>query len=110
MASSSGHRAAPPRNGPRRSLSCVSAPRADLLIPGAASHPTSSRFPDADLRFFADPEDAFVVDGLFFLTNPDGSAMRCGAGDTVVLPVGWGGSWHVIEPVTSTWVEVGERY
>ena len=63
-ASSSGHRAAPPRNGPRRSLSCVSAPRADLLIPGAASHPTSSRFPDADLRFFADPEDAFVVDGL----------------------------------------------
>ena len=55
-------------------------------------------------------EALFVVDGLFFLTNPDGSAMRCGAGDTVVLPVGWGGSWHVIEPVTSTWVEVGERY
>ena len=29
------------------------------------------------------------VDGVFFLTNPDGSARRCTACDTVVLPKGW---------------------
>lgn len=49
----------------------------------------------------------FVVDGVFFLTNPDGSACRCVAGDTVVLPKGWAGRWDIVEPVTKVWVEVG---
>ena len=47
----------------------------------------------------------FVVDGVFFLTNADGSARRCVAGDTVVLPKGWAGLWNVIEPVRQVWVE-----
>ena len=52
----------------------------------------------------------FVVDGVFFLTNVDGSARRCSAGDTVVLPEGWAGEWTIIEPVTKAWVEVDARF
>jgi len=48
-----------------------------------------------------------VVDGVFFLTNLDGSARRCMAGDTIVLPQGWAGSWDVMEPGRSVWVQVG---
>jgi len=48
----------------------------------------------------------FVVDGEFFLTNLDGSARRCVAGDTVVLPKGWAGRWDIIEPVTKVWTQV----
>jgi len=48
----------------------------------------------------------WVVDGVFFLTNPDGSARRCAAGDTVVLPAGWAGHWDVLEPVRKVSVEV----
>jgi uncharacterized cupin superfamily protein len=48
-----------------------------------------------------------VVDGVFFLTNLDGSARRCVAGDTIVLPQGWSGSWDVVEPGRSVWVQVG---
>ena len=47
----------------------------------------------------------FVIEGVFFLTNPDGSARRCAAGDTVVLPKGWSGLWNIIEPVSKVWVE-----
>lgn len=48
----------------------------------------------------------FVTAGVFYLTNADGSARRCVAGDTVVLPRGWAGHWDIIEPVTKVWVEV----
>jgi len=51
----------------------------------------------------------FVVDGVFFLTNPDGSARRCTAGDTVVLPKGWYGNLDVVRPSKQVWVEWGER-
>jgi uncharacterized cupin superfamily protein len=47
----------------------------------------------------------FVIDGVFFLTHPDGSAQRCGPGDTVVLPKGWAGHWDILEPVWKVWVE-----
>lgn len=47
-----------------------------------------------------------VLDGVFFLTNADGSARRCVAGDTVVLPKGWTGVWDVIETVRKLWVVV----
>ena len=50
-------------------------------------------------------EAFFVVDGVFFLTNPDGSSRRCVGGDTVVLPKGWTGHWDVLEPVWKVWVE-----
>mmetsp|Transcript_17633 Transcript_17633/g.31640 ORF Transcript_17633/g.31640 Transcript_17633/m.31640 type:complete len:197 (+) Transcript_17633:149-739(+) len=46
-----------------------------------------------------------VLEGLFFLTNSDGSARRCVAGDTVCLPKNWSGSWDVLEPVKKLWVD-----
>ena len=56
------------------------------------------------------PETAvgfFVLDGLFFLTDADGSkAHRCTKGDTVLLPKGWTGHWDVIRPVSKLWVAV----
>ena len=55
-------------------------------------------------------EAFFVIDGVFFLTNPDGSSRRCTAGDTVVLPQGWSGRWDVVEPVRKVWVETGDRF
>mmetsp|Transcript_23208 Transcript_23208/g.58537 ORF Transcript_23208/g.58537 Transcript_23208/m.58537 type:complete len:338 (-) Transcript_23208:272-1285(-) len=45
----------------------------------------------------------FVLEGVFFLTNADGSARRCGPGDTVVLPKGWSGHWDIIETVKKVW-------
>ena len=47
-----------------------------------------------------------VLEGVFFLTNADGSARRCVAGDTVVLPKGWSGYWDIIETVKKIWVVV----
>ena len=34
----------------------------------------------------ASAETIFVVSGIFYLSNRDGSARRCEAGDTIVLP------------------------
>ena len=47
-----------------------------------------------------------VLEGVFFLTNADGSARRCGPGDTVILPKGWSGYWDVVETVKKIWVTV----
>lgn len=46
-----------------------------------------------------------VLEGIFFITNNDGSARRCVAGDTVLLPKGWSGQVDVIEPVKKLWVQ-----
>jgi len=51
-------------------------------------------------------EGFHVLEGVFFLTNEDGSSQRCVAGDTIVLPHGWSGQWDVIEPVKKVWVIV----
>ena len=45
-----------------------------------------------------------LLEGIAFVTNSDGSARRCVAGDTVVLPKGWSGQWDIIEPVKKVWV------
>jgi len=47
-----------------------------------------------------------VLEGVFFLTGADGNARRCVAGDTVVLPKGWTGSYDVIETTKKLWVAV----
>jgi uncharacterized cupin superfamily protein len=49
-----------------------------------------------------------VLEGVFFVMNADGTAQRCEAGDTVVLPKGWTGQWDVIEIVRKLWVVVVE--
>jgi len=53
-------------------------------------------------------EILYVLEGLFFLTNADGSAHRCEAGDTVVLPKGWSGHWDIIETVKKVWIDVAD--
>jgi uncharacterized cupin superfamily protein len=45
-----------------------------------------------------------VMDGLFFLTNSDGTARRCVPGDTIVLPEGWSGQLDVIKTMERLWV------
>lgn len=47
-----------------------------------------------------------VLEGRFFLTNADGTARCCQAGDTLMLPKGWAGHWDIIEPVKKVWVVV----
>lgn len=49
-----------------------------------------------------------VLEGTFFLTNADGSARRCVAGDTLVCPKGWSGHWDVIDTVKKLWVIVDD--
>lgn len=56
----------------------------------------------------AKAEIFWIADGAAFLTNADGSAYRCTAGDTVVLPKGWAGRWDIVEPLQKVWVEVAE--
>jgi uncharacterized cupin superfamily protein len=51
-------------------------------------------------------ECLFVVNGVFFLTNKNGSSHRCTAGDTIVLPQGWAGGLDIVEPTKKVWVEV----
>jgi triosephosphate isomerase len=49
--------------------------------------------------------EAFVIlEGSCFLTNEDGTSVRCMAGDTVVLPKGWEGYWDVTETIRKVWV------
>jgi uncharacterized protein len=47
-----------------------------------------------------------VVEGVFFVTNADGSAQRCGPGDTLLVPKGWSGHWDIIEPCKAVSVTV----
>jgi len=58
-----------------------------------ASSPGSFRFDRSTTEWL------HVLEGTFFLTNADGSAQRCTAGDTVLLPKGWCGLADVIETV-----------
>lgn len=65
---------------------------------------TPGSFPVVDR---ANTECFHVLEGVFFLTNAaDGTAQRCQAGDTVVLPKGWSGYWDVIETVRKLWVVI----
>ena len=49
--------------------------------------------------------DAFLVlEGVFFLTNLDGTSRRCTVGDTVVLLKGWTGHCDILEPMKRLWV------
>ena len=58
----------------------------------------------------ADPtiQALHVLDGVAFVTNADGTAYRCAAGDTLVLPAGWSGSWDIVEELKAVSVAVGD--
>jgi uncharacterized cupin superfamily protein len=47
-----------------------------------------------------------VLSGVYFLTEADGTARRCVAGDTVVIPKGWTGSCDVVDTVRQLWFKV----
>jgi uncharacterized cupin superfamily protein len=64
---------------------------------------TPGSFPVLDI---ATNECFHMLEGVCFITNEDGSACRCAAGDTVVLPKGWSGHYDVIETVKQIWVVV----
>jgi len=50
----------------------------------------------------------YVLEGVCFLTNLDGSARRVTAGDTVVLPKGWNGRWDILQTIRKVFVVVKE--
>jgi uncharacterized cupin superfamily protein len=53
---------------------------------------------DVDMPLFH-TEAFHMLEGVVFVSNADGSAQRCVAGDTVVLPRGWCGRLDVMETV-----------
>lgn len=49
-------------------------------------------------------ESFHLLEGVCVLTNADGSAQRCVAGDTIQLPAGWTGTYDIIETIKKLWV------
>jgi len=47
----------------------------------------------------ATTESFHLLEGLIFVTNTDGRAQRCVAGDTIITPKGWSGHWDILEPL-----------
>ena len=57
-----------------------------------------------EVRDKATTESIYVLSGEMFVTNADGSAVRCVAGDTVALPRGWTGRYDVASAVKAVTV------
>jgi len=72
------------------------------LAPGsvAVSAAEAGFWSSATARFL------WILDGVLFLTNADGSSCRCVAGDTAVLPAGWTGLVDTVQPARVVWVDV----
>ncbi|MBV1788249.1 cupin domain-containing protein [Marinobacterium sp. D7] len=49
-------------------------------------------------------EFCYLLEGRIVLTGDDGETTAFKAGDAFVIPVGFKGSWEVIEPVTKHYV------
>ena len=62
-----------------------------------------------EIRGKAATESIYVLSGEMFVTNQDGSAVRCVAGDTVALPRGWTGRYDVASAVKAVSVVVGQE-
>lgn len=64
--------------------------------------------PPGSTDVVSSPTEAYyVLEGVAFVTNADGSAIRCVQGDTVVLPKDWCGRWDVLEALKAVRVVVG---
>ena len=69
-----------------------------------------TRAPGAtEFRDKATTESIYVLSGEMFVTNEDGSAVRCVAGDTIALPRGWTGRFDVASAVKAVSVIVGKE-
>lgn len=62
--------------------------------------------PGSSSKACPDAECFHLIEGILFLTTPDGISQRCVAGDTVVLPRGWSGHHDVVEKTTMLWISV----
>ena len=65
--------------------------------------------PGSSMKVCYETECFHLVEGVLFLTTPDGEIKRFVAGDTVVLPPGWSGHHDVVEKCTMIWVSVEEE-
>ena len=62
--------------------------------------------PGSSSKACYDAECFHLIEGILFLTTPEGTSQRCVAGDTVVLPPGWSGHHDVVEKTTMLWISV----
>ena len=63
--------------------------------------------PGQSTEVISSPTEAlYILEGVAFVTNTDGSAIRCLKGDTVVLPEGWSGRWDILEVLKAVRVVV----
>ena len=51
-----------------------------------------------------DTEISIIVSGRARITDADGTARELGPGDVLVLPLGWSGSWEILEPTRKIYV------
>jgi uncharacterized cupin superfamily protein len=65
--------------------------------------------PGSSMKVCYETECFHLVEGVLFLTTPDGTIQRFVAGDTVVLPPGWSGHHDVVEKTTMLWISVEEE-
>jgi len=70
---------------------------------GVSTCSAGSSFPITELTSI---EYYFILEGVAFLTNADGTSKRCVPGDTIVLPKGWTGYCDVVEPLKKLWVAI----
>ena len=51
-----------------------------------------------------DTETSVIVSGRARVTDADGTAHDLGAGDVLVLPLGWSGTWEILEPTRKVYI------
>ena len=97
----------------------VSTPAADRLISGNPEHTARNFFTDQSGQFFAgvwestpgkwrvkytETEFCHLTRGLVEIEDARGTTSRFRAGDSFVVPAGFSGTWHVLEPASKLYV------
>lgn len=54
----------------------------------------------------ADTEVVLLLSGRARLSDADGTSVELGAGESIVLPIGWSGRWDILETVRKVYVIV----
>lgn len=89
---------------PEQSLKNMYASAAKELLSGTWSSEVGKWTVDYSQRH----EFCYLIEGHIVLTNEDGEESSFKAGDAFVIPVGFKGSWEVIEPVAKHYVIYNE--
>lgn len=85
---------------PEQSLQNMYADAGQKLLSGTWSSEVGKWVIDYSQRH----EFCYLVEGHIVLTNSDGEETEFKQGDAFVIPVGFKGSWEVLEPVTKYYV------